>query len=84
MSEYTKRIAREYRPIKKQAKYQSDSTVCHANLGVEILALLRSKADAAWEYYNPHFLLAITEQIEAYYEVEDDVVDQWVQEMFSS
>jgi len=59
-------------------------TPCYANLGVEILALLRSKADAEWEYYNPHFLLAITEQIEAYYQAEDDVVDQWVQEMFSA
>ena len=39
--------------------------------------MLRSKADAPWEYYNPHFLLAITEQIEAYYKVEDDVVDDW-------
>jgi hypothetical protein len=62
----------------------SDATPCCANLGVEILALLRSKADARWEYYNPHFLLAITEQIEAYYKVEDDVVDDWVQEMFSA
>jgi len=54
------------------------------NIGVEILALLRSKADAPWEYYNPHFLLSITEQIEAYYKVEDDVVDQWIQHMFSA
>lgn len=60
------------------------ATACYANLGAEILALLRSKADAPWEYYNPHFLLAITEQIEAYYKVEDDVVDDWVQEMFSA
>lgn len=60
------------------------ATACYANLGVEILALLRSKADAKWEYYNPHFLLAITEHIEAYYQAEDDVVDQWVQEMFSA
>jgi hypothetical protein len=60
------------------------ATPYYANLGVGILALLRSKAEAEWEYYNPHFLLAITEQIEAYYKVEDHVVDEWVQEMFSA
>lgn len=69
---------------KKSEMPVAAATTCYANLGVEILALLRSKADAEWEYYNPHFLLAITEQIEAYYKVEDDVVDQWVQEMFSA
>lgn len=56
----------------------------HANIGAEILALLRSKAEAKHEYFNPYFLLAITEQIESYYEVEDEVVDKWVQDMFSA
>ena len=69
---------------KKLTSSVSDEATCHATLGAEILSLLRSKADAPWEYYNPHFLLAITEQIEAYYKVEDVVVDNWVQEMFSS
>lgn len=69
---------------KEQTSPALDETPCYANLGVEILALLRSKAEAEWEYYNPHFLLAITEQIEAYYKVEDDVVDAWVKEMFSA
>jgi hypothetical protein len=69
---------------KEPSSSASNAMPCYANLGVEILALLRSKADAPWEYYNPHFLLAITEKIEAYYEVEDDVVDEWVQEMFST
>ena len=54
------------------------------SLGEEILTLLRSKADAKWEYYNPHFLEAITEKIEAYYDVRDDVVDEWITEMFST
>jgi hypothetical protein len=56
----------------------------YANIGEEILALLRSKADAEWEYYNPNFLQAITEQIESYYEVRDDAVDEWITEMFSA
>jgi len=56
----------------------------YANIGEEILALLRSKTDAKWEYYNPHFLEAITEQIESYYEVRDDAVDEWITEMFSA
>lgn len=54
------------------------------NIGEEILAILRSKADAKWEYYNPHFLEAIAEQIEAYYEVRDEIVDKWITEMFSA
>lgn len=62
----------------------SGAVPCYANLGGEILALLRSKADAEWEYYNPNFLMAITEQIEAYYKAKDDVVDNWIQEMFSA
>jgi len=56
----------------------------YANIGEEILALLRSKADAKWEYYNPNFLEAITEQIESYYGARDDVVDEWITEMFSA
>ena len=56
----------------------------YVNIGEEILALLRSKADAKWEYYNPNFLEAITEQIESYYEVRDNVVDEWITEMFSA
>jgi hypothetical protein len=54
------------------------------SLGEEILALLRSKAEAKWEYYNPHFLEAITEKIEAYYGVRDGAVDEWITQMFES
>lgn len=46
----------------------------YENLGAEILALLRSKADAEWEYYNPHFLASIVETIDAFYQLEDEVV----------
>lgn len=56
----------------------------YANIGEEILALLRSKTDTKWEYYNPNFLEAITEQIESYYEIRDDAVDEWITEMFSA
>lgn len=56
----------------------------YANIGEEILALLRSKADAKWEYYNPHFLEAITAHIVTYYGVRDDAVDEWVTEMYGS
>lgn len=56
----------------------------HANIGEEILALLRSKADAKWEYYNPNFLEAITAHIVTYYGVRDDAVDEWITEMFSA
>lgn len=56
----------------------------HLNLGAEILTLLRSKADSEWEYYNPYFLSDITERIEEYYNISDEVVDRWVQKMFSA
>lgn len=56
----------------------------YANIGEEILALLRSKADAKWEYYNPYFLEAITAHIVTYYGLRDDVVDKWVTEMYGA
>jgi hypothetical protein len=56
----------------------------YANIGEEILALLRSKADAEWVYYNPYFLNTITDKIEAYYGVEDEVVNEWIIDMFGA
>ncbi len=55
-----------------------------ANLGAELLSVLKSKALGEWEYYNPHALLALTEIIESYYGEEDEVVDEWIADMFSS
>ena len=54
------------------------------NIGEEILVLLRNKADSEFEYYNPNFLLAVTELIHGYYDLEDEVVDEWVTEMFGA
>jgi hypothetical protein len=53
-------------------------------LGKELLALLRAKADAEWEYYNPYFLMEIADKIEEYYNIRDDVVDEWIGKMFSA
>jgi hypothetical protein len=54
------------------------------NLGTEILSLLRSKAEKDFEYYNPHFLSEIVTLIEQYYGVEDEVVDKWIENMWSA
>ncbi len=54
------------------------------NIGEEILELLRKKAEADWEYVNPHFLTEITSSIYGYYDLEDEVVDKWVEEMWGA
>lgn len=48
----------------------------------EILKVMRERAEGEHTYINPHFMLAVTEAISDYYEVEDDVVDEWVSGMF--
>ena len=53
-------------------------------LGEEILALLRQKADAEFEYHNPNFLSEISDLIDSYYEVGDPVVDKWIHDMFGA
>ena len=55
-----------------------------AAISTEILAMLRSKAEAQWEYLNPNFLTEITDLIESYYGLRDDVVDGWIAEMYSA
>lgn len=56
----------------------------HSNIGEEIMALLRTKAEAEWEYFNPHFLSDLNTLIYQYYNVEDEVVEQWICDMFTS
>jgi len=53
-------------------------------LHVGIMELLKSKAKAEFEYINPNFILGITELLESYYQLEDDDVDQWAQDMFGA
>lgn len=54
------------------------------NLGQEILTLLREKAEAEHEYFNPHFLSKIVSSIYEHYELEDEVVDKWIEKMWSA
>lgn len=56
----------------------------YENIGAEILAILKAKAEAQFEYLNPNFLSEITNLIESYYGLSDDVVDSWIQEMYSA
>jgi hypothetical protein len=55
-----------------------------STLGEEILALLREKAELKFEYFNPHFLSGIVELIDDYYDVEDEVVNKWISDMWSA
>lgn len=53
-------------------------------LAEEILNLMKERALAEHEYINPHFLQQIQVAIYDYYELEDDVVDDWVISMFGA
>jgi hypothetical protein len=50
-------------------------------IGGEILELLKRKVNDD-KYHNPIFLAKLTELIEDFYEIEDDSVDAWIQEMY--
>jgi len=54
------------------------------NIAEEILELLRKKAESDWEYINPHFLTEITSAIHGCYNLEDEVVDKWIEEMWGA
>jgi hypothetical protein len=51
------------------------------NLPQEILAVLKKHAELPHEYWNPHFLSEINGLLDSYYNLEDPVVDKWIQEM---
>ena len=50
----------------------------------EILAVLKKRAQAEFEYINPQFLLEIANLIETYTGLADDEVDKWIMDMFSA
>jgi len=53
-------------------------------LHIRLLEELRKQADAEWEYINPHFLAEIATAIDNYYNVEDVVVDKWIDGMWGA
>lgn len=55
------------------------------NLPQEILALLRKYAEEDnGEYCNPYFIQKISALLDSYYNLEDDVVDKWIDSMFGA
>lgn len=52
------------------------------NLARDILDILKKYAKEDHLYANPHFLINIIEALYDYYEIEDDNVDEWAQDMF--
>ena len=64
--------------------YPEKSTENKTPLENEILELLKKRANMPHEYINPNFLSAITELLHNYYNLEDEKVDQWIQNMWSA
>ena len=54
------------------------------NLPKEIMGLLRKKAELPHDYVNPNFLQLVVELLEEYYDIEDDIVDDWISNMWSA
>lgn len=54
------------------------------DLPQEIMKLLRQKAEMPHDYINPFFLSDIITALENYYDLEDDVVRKWVDDMFGA
>lgn len=50
----------------------------------EILAVLKKHAELPHEYWNPHFLADINEALDCYYDLEDPVVDKWIEYMWGA
>lgn len=52
------------------------------SLAEDIISIMKEYAERDDEYINPHFLSGVTQHIYDYYQIEDDIVDSWVQDMF--
>lgn len=48
----------------------------------ELLDWMETKVDSEGEYINPHFLIAITNLVWDYYELENDKLNTEVKDMF--
>lgn len=56
----------------------------HIPIEEGIMELLREKAKGEFEYINPNFIIGVTMLLEAYFQLEDDDVNAWAQDMFSA
>jgi len=54
------------------------------NLPFEILNLLKQKSKENHEYINPNFLVDVSTALYNYYDLEDNDVDKWIQDMFGA
>lgn len=50
----------------------------------EILAVLKKHAELDNEYYNPYFLTEINVALDKHYNLEDPVVDKWIEYMWGA
>jgi len=62
----------------------SKKSMLKTTLHEEILNVLKKRAAAEHDYINPYFLLEITRSLDEFYSCEDDVVNSWVQDMYSA
>lgn len=49
----------------------------------DIMAVLRKHAELPHEYWNPNFLYELNGLLDSYGEIEDEVVDKWISNMWS-
>ncbi len=48
----------------------------------EIMQVLKNRAEAKHEYWNPYFLSEVNGLLEEYGHIEDEVVDKWIKDMW--
>jgi len=52
------------------------------NLAKEIMKLLIKKQKEPYDYVNPYFLEDISKLLEEYYQIENDDVEEWINNMW--
>lgn len=50
----------------------------------QIMKILKDKSQQEHDYINPHFLVQLQSALYDYYELEDDEVDDWIQDMWGA
>lgn len=54
------------------------------SLEEDLMRILLKYARAEWDYISPNFLLAITENLETYFNLENEEVYEWIADMWGA
>jgi hypothetical protein len=55
----------------------------NSNLYQDIMHVLKKHATAKHQYWNPNFLSQVNSLLDTYGKIEDEVVDDWISNMWS-